>query len=145
MSRESLDVFAEKVERKGKNALGLYVAINGFTKDALDEYSGLHAVHHDGRHGLDGGARRTRAAGRPAAAEEAAHERDRELLLPGEPDGLIRRAHGRRGPAAAQREAEMKALRLPRAATWRASVVRTVMERVPSVRTRNCWLTASAC
>ncbi len=39
MSRESLDVFAKKVERKGKNALGLYVAINGFTKDALDEYS----------------------------------------------------------------------------------------------------------
>lgn len=39
MSRESLDVFAAKVRRKGKNALGLYVAINGFTKDALDEYS----------------------------------------------------------------------------------------------------------
>jgi hypothetical protein len=39
MSRESLGVFAAKVRRKGKNALGLYVAINGFTKDALDEYA----------------------------------------------------------------------------------------------------------
>ncbi|HEY1701019.1 MAG TPA: restriction endonuclease [Trebonia sp.] len=39
MSRESLDVFAAKVRRKGKNALGLYVAINGFSSDALDEYA----------------------------------------------------------------------------------------------------------
>lgn len=39
MSRESLDVFATKVRRKGKNALGLYVAINGFTSDALHEYA----------------------------------------------------------------------------------------------------------
>jgi hypothetical protein len=27
------------LERKGKNALGLYVAINGFTSDALEEYA----------------------------------------------------------------------------------------------------------
>jgi hypothetical protein len=39
MSRESLDVFATKVRRKGKNALGLYVAINGFSSDALKEYA----------------------------------------------------------------------------------------------------------
>lgn len=39
MSRENLDVFATKVRRKGRNALGLYVAINGFTSDALAEYA----------------------------------------------------------------------------------------------------------
>jgi hypothetical protein len=39
MSRESLDVFAAKVRRKGKNALGLYVSVNGFTSDALEEYA----------------------------------------------------------------------------------------------------------
>lgn len=39
MGRRYLDEFAAKVRRKGKNALGLYVSINGFTKDALDEYS----------------------------------------------------------------------------------------------------------
>lgn len=39
MSRESLDVFAAKVRRKGKNALGLYVSVNGFTSDALQEYA----------------------------------------------------------------------------------------------------------
>lgn len=39
MGREHADVFAAKVRRKGKNALGLNVAINGFTKDALDEYA----------------------------------------------------------------------------------------------------------
>lgn len=38
MGRGHLDEFATKVRRKGKNALGLYVSINGFTKDALDEY-----------------------------------------------------------------------------------------------------------
>lgn len=38
VGREHLDVFAKKVERKGKNALGLCVSINGFTKDALEEY-----------------------------------------------------------------------------------------------------------
>lgn len=39
MSRESLDVFATKVRRKGKNALGLYVSMSGFTSDALAEYA----------------------------------------------------------------------------------------------------------
>jgi hypothetical protein len=39
MEREHLDVFAAKVRRKGKNALGLYLSINGFTKGALDVYS----------------------------------------------------------------------------------------------------------
>jgi Restriction endonuclease len=39
MEREQLDVFATKVRRKGRNALGLYVSINGFTKGALDVYS----------------------------------------------------------------------------------------------------------
>jgi hypothetical protein len=38
MGRGHLDEFAKKVERKGRNALGLYISINGFTKDALDEY-----------------------------------------------------------------------------------------------------------
>lgn len=39
IGRGHLDVFAKKIERKGKNALGLYVSINGFTQDALDEYA----------------------------------------------------------------------------------------------------------
>jgi hypothetical protein len=39
MGRGHLDEFATKVRRKGRNALGLYVSISGFTKDALDEYS----------------------------------------------------------------------------------------------------------
>ena len=38
IGRSHLDVFAKKIERKGKNALGLYLSINGFTQDALDEY-----------------------------------------------------------------------------------------------------------
>lgn len=37
-TREHADVFAAKVRRKGKNALGLFVSINGFTTDALSEY-----------------------------------------------------------------------------------------------------------
>lgn len=39
MEREHADVFAAKVRRKGKNALGLYVAINGLSKGARDAYS----------------------------------------------------------------------------------------------------------
>ncbi|MBT8226374.1 MAG: hypothetical protein HKP61_04215 [Dactylosporangium sp.] len=39
MGRGHLDIFKAKIERKGKNALGLYISVNGFTKDALDEYS----------------------------------------------------------------------------------------------------------
>lgn len=39
LGREHLDIFTKKVERKGKNALGLCISINGFTGDALAEYS----------------------------------------------------------------------------------------------------------
>ena len=39
MEREHADIFAAKVRRKGKNALGLYVAINGFSMGTLDAYS----------------------------------------------------------------------------------------------------------
>jgi Restriction endonuclease len=39
VGREHMDVFAKKIERKGKNALGLFINVNGFTRDALDEYS----------------------------------------------------------------------------------------------------------
>jgi Restriction endonuclease len=38
VSREQLDVFAKKIERKGKNALGLYVSMNSYSADALAEY-----------------------------------------------------------------------------------------------------------
>ncbi|HEU5026199.1 MAG TPA: restriction endonuclease [Spirillospora sp.] len=38
VSREQLDVFKSKIERKGKNALGLYVSINGYSSDALKQY-----------------------------------------------------------------------------------------------------------
>jgi hypothetical protein len=37
-SRGDLDIFAAKVRRKGKNALGLFVSISGFSKDAIDQY-----------------------------------------------------------------------------------------------------------
>lgn len=37
--RAELDIFAAKVRRKGKNALGIFVSINGFTRPALDEYA----------------------------------------------------------------------------------------------------------
>lgn len=33
-----LDRFAKKVERKGRNALGIFISINGFTSGALKEY-----------------------------------------------------------------------------------------------------------
>ena len=39
VDRAALDVFDQKVKRKGKNALGLFVAVNGFTSDARDQYS----------------------------------------------------------------------------------------------------------
>jgi hypothetical protein len=39
VGRAHMDVFAKKIERKGKNALGLFVSVNGFSQDALDEYS----------------------------------------------------------------------------------------------------------
>jgi hypothetical protein len=38
--RGDLDIFAAKVRRKGKNALGLFVSLNGFTAAALDCYRG---------------------------------------------------------------------------------------------------------
>lgn len=38
-SRADADVFAAKVRRKGKNALGLFVAISGFSSDALSQYA----------------------------------------------------------------------------------------------------------
>lgn len=37
--REDLDIFDQKVHRKGKNALGIFVSLTGFTKPALDQYS----------------------------------------------------------------------------------------------------------
>jgi hypothetical protein len=39
VSREQADSFAKKVERKGKNALGLIISINGLSRDARTEYS----------------------------------------------------------------------------------------------------------
>jgi len=39
MEREHFDTFDAKVKRKGKNALGLYIAVNGFTAGALREYN----------------------------------------------------------------------------------------------------------
>lgn len=38
VSREFLDAFAAKVRRKGKNALGIFIAVNGFSKPALNTY-----------------------------------------------------------------------------------------------------------
>jgi hypothetical protein len=38
VDRGDADIFAAKVRRKGKNALGLFVSVNGFTKDALEQY-----------------------------------------------------------------------------------------------------------
>jgi hypothetical protein len=38
VDRADADVFATKVRRKGKNAVGLFVSIAGFTQDALDQY-----------------------------------------------------------------------------------------------------------
>jgi len=38
VSRETVDSFAAKVRRKGKNALGLFVAVNGFSSVAITSY-----------------------------------------------------------------------------------------------------------
>lgn len=38
VSREAADAFAAKVRRKGKNALGLFVAVNGWSSAALTTY-----------------------------------------------------------------------------------------------------------
>ncbi|MFC5179473.1 hypothetical protein [Nocardioides taihuensis] len=37
--RAAFDTFAAKVSFKGKNALDLFISVNGFTKPALDRYS----------------------------------------------------------------------------------------------------------
>jgi hypothetical protein len=39
IGRSELDMFSKRIEKKGKNALGLYVSVNGFSQDARDEYS----------------------------------------------------------------------------------------------------------
>lgn len=39
IGRSMLDVFKANIERKGKNTLGLYVSMSGFTSDALAVYS----------------------------------------------------------------------------------------------------------
>src|SRR5207248_2596950 len=39
VSRGDADIFATKVRRKGKNALGLFVSILGFTSDAIEQYA----------------------------------------------------------------------------------------------------------
>jgi restriction endonuclease Mrr len=39
IGRRELDVFKNNIERKGKNTLGLYVSMSGFTSDALAVYS----------------------------------------------------------------------------------------------------------
>ncbi len=38
-TRADADIIDAKVRRKGKNALGLFVSINGFTQDAIDAYT----------------------------------------------------------------------------------------------------------
>lgn len=38
-SRADADVFAAKVRRKGKNALGLFISIAGMSRDAIEQYS----------------------------------------------------------------------------------------------------------
>jgi hypothetical protein len=37
-SRGDADIFAAKVRRKGKNALGLFVSVAGLSRDAIDQY-----------------------------------------------------------------------------------------------------------
>lgn len=39
VSRGDADIFATKVRRKGKNALGLFVSVLGFTSDAIEQYA----------------------------------------------------------------------------------------------------------
>lgn len=38
-SRGDADIFAAKVKRKGKNALGLFVSVAGMSRDAIEQYS----------------------------------------------------------------------------------------------------------
>ncbi|GAA3140404.1 restriction endonuclease [Streptomyces echinatus] len=39
IGRPLLDVFKANIERKGKNTVGLYISMSGFTSDALDSYA----------------------------------------------------------------------------------------------------------
>ncbi|MFD8087241.1 restriction endonuclease [Kitasatospora sp. NPDC059722] len=39
IGRPLLDIFKSNIERKGKNTLGLYISMSGFTSDALDVYA----------------------------------------------------------------------------------------------------------
>ncbi|MFD3557509.1 hypothetical protein ACFWWA_36250, partial [Streptomyces goshikiensis] len=39
IGRRELDVFKANIERKGKNTLGLYVSMSGYSSDALAVYS----------------------------------------------------------------------------------------------------------
>ncbi|MFF6808796.1 restriction endonuclease [Streptomyces sp. NPDC012403] len=39
IGRSMLDIFKNNIERKGKNTLGLYISMSGFTSDALAVYS----------------------------------------------------------------------------------------------------------
>ncbi|MER7921828.1 MULTISPECIES: restriction endonuclease [unclassified Streptomyces] len=39
IGRPLLDIFKANIERKGKNTLGLYISMSGFTSDALDVYA----------------------------------------------------------------------------------------------------------
>lgn len=38
-SRGDADIFAAKVQRKGKNALGLFISVAGLSSDAIEQYS----------------------------------------------------------------------------------------------------------
>ncbi|XVV14407.1 restriction endonuclease [Actinoplanes sp. CA-131856] len=38
VGRDQVDIFAGKIRRKGRNALGLYISVNDFTSDAREEY-----------------------------------------------------------------------------------------------------------
>lgn len=44
VSRADADIFAAKVRRKAKNALRLFVSVNGFSRKALDQYQRGDAV-----------------------------------------------------------------------------------------------------
>jgi hypothetical protein len=39
VDRGDTDIFTAKVRRKGKNAVGLFVSVNGFSQPAIDQYS----------------------------------------------------------------------------------------------------------
>lgn len=39
VGRGDLDIFKSKVERKGRNALGIFVGVNNFSADALAQFA----------------------------------------------------------------------------------------------------------